>query len=93
MCAPATPTTSALIEINSAKICVQVVILFINERIKLLKEFKRKFSGIKLVLKLQHNQKNINLDYMFAFWLNVNANDNDHCRERIYFGKYYMSLV
>ena len=35
----------------------------------------------------------MNLDYMLALWLNVNANDNDHFPERNYFDKYYMSLV
>ena len=65
-CAPATRTTSVLIQINSAKIHGPVVTLFINEKIKFLKEFKRKFFWNKLDLKLQHNQKSINLDYMLA---------------------------
>ena len=87
-CAPPTPTTSALIKINSAKINGPVVTLFINETIKFLKEFKRKFSWNKLDLKLHHNQKGFNLDYMLALSLNVNANDNDHFREKNNFEKY-----
>ena len=60
--------TGATFQINNAKLYVLVVTLSINDNVTFLENirqgFKRTISWNKIDLKYQHNQKNINLDYL-----------------------------
>ena len=97
-------TTSAILQINNGKLCVQVVTLSINDNMKFLENikqgFRETFSWNKCRSVITTQPKNNNLDYMIdptlrninrLFVLSFTNGDDDIKRDS--FDKYYMSLV